>query len=103
MIELQDVYRGRERPVIHFSTRRAGDQLNVTQRTAAKAFQDLIAGGFIEVVNESSLEERKAREYLLTWMPAYAHEPTDEWRELGRINAQKLDCAGSESSRERVN
>ncbi len=78
LIELQDVW-SFDRPIIHYSARRAAEALNVSPKTAARAFTELTEAGFIVMAGESDWLNGKAREYKLTWLPTNGREPTDEW------------------------
>jgi len=77
--EFQRIYRPGRNGVLSISTRRASELLNVTEPTACNAFYGLTAHGFIKLDKEHLWQERKAREWQLTFEPCNGREPTDEW------------------------
>jgi len=79
MLELQDVWKPFE-PIVHYSARRAAKALNVSSKTAARAFHELIDHGFIECIDEAVWLNGQARTYRLTWPSNNGREPTNEWR-----------------------
>ena len=78
MLELQDVWKPSE-PVIHYSSRRAAKTLGRAAGTGALALKDLAEHGFIEIVDDASWFNGKARTYRLTWLANNGREPTNEW------------------------
>lgn len=79
MILLQDVWRPFE-PAVHYSVRRAGENLNISRNTAAKAFLELTDHGFITCVEQSDWLNGKARVYKLTWVSPNGGAPSNLWK-----------------------
>ena len=76
---LQDVYNPNEY-VVHYSTKRAEEAMQMSHPTVCKAFQELMDKGFIELIGLHDWMNGKAREWRLTWLPFNGREPTDEWQ-----------------------
>jgi hypothetical protein len=60
-------FNGTNNGTIGLGCREAAEEINVTARTASRAFDDLIDHGFIRVTTNSTFhQKRMAREWLLT-------------------------------------
>ncbi|MEJ1378786.1 MAG: hypothetical protein RPU32_12550 [Candidatus Sedimenticola sp. (ex Thyasira tokunagai)] len=63
------------------STKHAKKLLNVSEPTASKAFYELVDHGFLVLTEGELWQERRAREWRLTFEPGVNNrEPTDEWK-----------------------
>jgi hypothetical protein len=78
--ELQRVYRPNRNGQLSLSVRNAEKLVHANKDTITKAFDNLAAHGFIELVRGEYWQEGKAREWRLTFEPCSGREPTDEWR-----------------------
>jgi DNA-binding transcriptional MocR family regulator len=78
--EFQRVHRPGRNGKLVLSVRTAADLLNVSTDTASKAFHELAEHGFIDLVTGEYWQERKAREWKLTFEQMNAREPTDDWK-----------------------
>ena len=68
---------------IGFGVRQAEEEIPCSRKTARKAFDELVDGGFIVMVDESlfcSRSQSKSRTWRLTWMPCWNNRPpTNDW------------------------
>jgi len=79
--EFTHIYRPERNGALSISTKNAARQLNCNERTAIKAFQELIEHGFLMLTEGHYWQQRKAREWRLTFEPCNNREPTDEWEQ----------------------
>ncbi len=79
MLILQDVYNPNE-GVVHYSTKRAEEAMQMSHPTVCKAFHELMDKRYIELIDHHDWMNGKAREWRLTWMPFKGREPTDDWQ-----------------------
>lgn len=103
--EFQRIYRPGRNGRLSISTRNAAKLLNVTEPTAIKAFGELVTHGFLRLSEGHLWQERKAREWWLTFEPGNNNqEPTDEWRDWqpnknnSRLKKQGQDCSKNDSN-----
>ncbi len=80
--EFQRIYRPDRNGHLSISTKNAAKLLNISEPSASNAFYELAACGFIKLKNYALWQERKAREFSLTFEPMNNREPTDEWKEF---------------------
>jgi hypothetical protein len=78
--EFQRIFMPHRNGALSISTRNAMIRLNVSEPTAIKAFKNLETHGFIVLMKGQLWQQRKAREWRLTFEPCNGREPTDEWR-----------------------
>jgi DNA-binding transcriptional MocR family regulator len=78
--EFQRIYRPGRNGYLSIPTRLASEHLNVSEQTAGNAFYEAREHGFIKLREEHSWQERKAREWTLTFEPFNGREPTNDWR-----------------------
>lgn len=88
VIELQMLYApGR---IINYGCRQAGEALGMSGATGSRALNELIEGGFIELVGESNFYGRLARSFYLTWLPrANGREPLNLWQQKSTVSPVK--------------
>lgn len=67
--------------LLSISTANAAELLNVSEKTACKAFYILQDHGFIKLQLDFLWQQRKARQWRLTCMPYNGQKPTDEWKQ----------------------
>nr|CAA6811329.1 MAG: Unknown protein [uncultured Thiotrichaceae bacterium] len=79
LIEFARLYRPARNGGLSISTRKAIELLGVSKSTADRVFHELAAHGFIKLKSNESWQERKAREWAVTWEPVQKKEPTNEW------------------------
>ena len=79
LIEFARIYRPTRNGGLSISTRKAIEWLGISKNTADKVFYELAAHGFIKLKSNESWQERKAREWAVTWEPLHQKEPTNEW------------------------
>lgn len=77
--EFMHIYRPERNGTLSISTMKAAKQLNCNERTAIKAFYELVEHGFLMLTEGHYWQQRKAREWRLTFEPCNNREPTDEW------------------------
>ena len=65
---------------LSISTKNARKAINVSEETAGKAFHSLAEHGFIVLTKGELWQERKAREWRITFEECKGREPTDEWK-----------------------
>lgn len=80
LMEMHILYRPGRNGALSLSVVNAAKRLNVTQRTVRPAFHELAEHGFISLTKGEYWQERKAREWRLTFLKCNGSEPTDEWR-----------------------
>ena len=80
LTEFLIIYRPSRNGYLSISTLNAAARLNVTENTARKAFPELLDHGFLKLFNVQCWQQRKAREFAITFLPVNRSEPTDEWR-----------------------
>ena len=81
LIEFARIYRPNKNGYLSISTRQAVQWLGVSKATADKVFYELASHGFIRLIRSESWQERKAREWALTWESMNNREPTNEWKQ----------------------
>ncbi len=98
--EFQRTYRPGRNGKLSISTKHAAERINISEPTASNAFYELIDHGFIVLTKGQLWQERKAREWRLTFEPgAKNQEPTDEWMQWEpvqnktRPKKQGQDCS----------
>ena len=80
LTEFQLIYLPSLNGRLSISTRNAAQQINITEKTARKAFNDLAEHGFIELISGHSWMDKKAREWRLTFEKTNNQSATDEWQ-----------------------
>jgi len=65
---------------LSISVKRAMELLGCSKVSAINAFQSLHSHGFLRLKRGAIWQERKAREWQLTFMPVGFREPTDDWK-----------------------
>ena len=66
---------------IAYSVRQAAEDCGVKEKTASRAFDELQHAGFIDLARWYPKNERKAREWRLTFFPsANGKQPSDNWK-----------------------
>ncbi|PAU78624.1 hypothetical protein CK501_13095 [Halovibrio salipaludis] len=66
---------------IAYSVRQAAEECRVREKTASAAFDELQDAGFIDLAMVYPRNERKAREWRLTFFPSpNGKQPTDDWK-----------------------
>lgn len=80
LLEFQRIYLPSRNGVLSISTRNAAQRLNVSEDTACKAFYGLVSHGLLVLMEGHYWQQRKAREWRLTFEPCNNREPTDEWK-----------------------
>lgn len=75
-------YNGENNGQIPLSTREAAQLCNISNDTAANAFNALIEAGFIKIgaYSDFRLKTRKSRRWILTHERLDDKPPTNEWR-----------------------
>ncbi len=76
---------------IFLSTRRAAMLINVNKDTACRAFRKLEACGFIKLIKGALWQERKAREWRLTFESYNDREPTNDWKAISTSDPKSRD------------
>lgn len=79
--EFMHLYRPDRNGTLSISTKNAAKRLNCAEKTAMKAFPELVEHGFLALTEGHYWQQRKAREWRLTFEPCHGREPTDEWKE----------------------
>ena len=77
--EFIHIYRPERNGTLSISVKNAAKRLNCNERTAIKAFRELMTHGFIVLIEGHYWQQRKAREWRLTFEPCNGREPTDDW------------------------
>jgi len=103
-LKLMAIYNGGNNGAIALSVRDAAKALNVDVKTARKAFDGLVAHGFIKVAKNSSFncKQRKAREFELTAFERDGKKASKEfmsWQIQKTVGARPSN-SGSTSHRE---
>lgn len=80
LTEFQNIHYNGRNGHLSISVENAAHRLNVTQKTARAPFHELAEHGFIALTKGEYWQERKAREWRLTFYGCNGREPTDEWR-----------------------
>jgi hypothetical protein len=80
LIEFQNIWTERRNGYLSISHRNAMRLLNCTSDTVTKAFEELERKRFLIRWDESSYQNRKAREYKISFQPFNGREPLHEWR-----------------------
>lgn len=102
--EFQRIYRAGRNGRLSISTKRAAELIKISEPTATRTFYELIDHGFIVLTKGQLWQERKAREWRLTFEPgATGQEPTDEWRtwtpdKKSRPKKQGQNCSKNRGS-----
>ena len=93
------MYRPNRNGQLSLSVRNAEKLVHANKDTVSKAFDNLAANGFIELVRGEYWQEGKAREWRLTFEPCSGREPTDEWRawQPGKIIFSTPKCKKTRS------
>lgn len=78
--EFQNVHQPGRNGYLSISVMSAAKRLSVDPKTARKPFHELAEHGFIALTKGEYWQERKAREWRLTFYGCNGKEPTDEWR-----------------------
>jgi DNA-binding transcriptional MocR family regulator len=79
--EFQRIFRHGRNGELRISTRRASELLGVSEPTASNAFHELASHGFLVLTNDERWQERKTREWRLTFEHSNnGSAPTDEWK-----------------------
>lgn len=84
-VELQTHWRNDK--FVDYGVREAAEKLCCTEKTARKAFDELVERGFIVCEEYAYFNSRygsKTRSWRLTWMPYNSKEPTSDWEEWQR-------------------
>lgn len=106
--EFQRIYHPNHNGKLSISTRKAKELLGVSEPTAGQAFYELASCGFIALTRNELWQERKARQWRLTFEPSAGHQPTDEWMRWdplapysvpGRCNKSRRKKQGQNCSR----
>lgn len=80
LFEFQNVHQPGRNGYLSLSVSNAAARLGVDPKTARKPFHELAEHGFIALTRGEYWQERKAREWRLTFYGCNNKEPTDEWR-----------------------
>jgi len=80
LFEFQNVHQPGRNGYLSISVSNAAERLGVDPKTARKPFHELAEHGFIALMRGEYWQERKAREWRLTFYACHGKEPTDEWR-----------------------
>lgn len=68
---------------VGFGIRQAEVEIPCSRALAIRAFRELVAGGFIKLIDESlfcSRTQSKTRTWRLTWLPCWRNRaPTNDW------------------------
>lgn len=83
--EFQRIYRPSRNGKLSISTKDAAELLGVAESTASRAFHSLVSHGFLKLVKGELWQQRKAREYRLTFEPHEGREPTDDWAKWKKL------------------
>ncbi|TVO78451.1 hypothetical protein [Sedimenticola selenatireducens] len=79
--EFQRIYRPARNGTLSISLKRAQTLINAGETAVMEAFKQLVANGFIVLTHGELWQQRKAREWRLTFEPyANGREPSDEWK-----------------------
>jgi len=79
--EFQRKYRPGRQGRLSISVKNAAELVGVTKSTISKAFYELESHGFIKLTRGELWQQRKAREWRLTYeITADWKQPTDEWQ-----------------------
>ncbi|MBU2955074.1 hypothetical protein [Marinobacter sp. F3R08] len=81
LLEFQHIYRPGRNGRLSISVQRAMERLGCAKQTAQDAFRELTEHGFIKLNHGELWQERKAREWILTFEPINNKEPSDKWQE----------------------
>jgi hypothetical protein len=81
--EFQNVHQPGRNGYLSISVLNAAKRLGVDPKTARKPFHELAEHGFITLTKGEYWQERKAREWRLTFYGCNGKEATDEWRFWG--------------------
>lgn len=80
LIEFANLYRPSRNGRLSISVRNAATLIRCNKTTAEKAFHELASHGFIRVTNMDQWQDKKAREWAVTWQSVGNREPTNEWK-----------------------
>ncbi len=80
LTEFQNVFYPGRNGALSISVANAAERLGVDPKTARKPFHELAEHGFIALTKGEYWQERKAREWRLTFYGCHGKEATDEWR-----------------------
>ena len=80
LFEFQNVHQPDRNGYLSISVANAARRLGVDPKTARKPFHELAEHGFIALTRGEYWQERKAREWRLTFYGCHGKEATDEWR-----------------------
>lgn len=103
-IEVKRRYNGKNNGLISFSSREAGEALNASHQTGARALSELQQHGFIEVTEDSTFQRKVklAREYRLTEKrddrPGLEAPPTKEFIRWRPVENQNVSSMGDRHS-----
>lgn len=81
LMEFLAIYTPTRNGRLSISVQRAMDRLGCAKQTAQEAFRELTEHGFIKLNHGEMWQERKAREWILTFEPLNNKEPSDKWQE----------------------
>lgn len=71
---------------LSLSTANAAKLLKSDEKTVMRAFKDLESHGFIVLIKGQMWQQRKAREWRITYLPYKDQKPTDEWKSWKNTN-----------------
>ena len=80
LLELRCRYNGGNNGEVFLSYQEAADLLGMSKSTAARAFTDLQAKGFLRLAKPGHFYGRKAAEWILTDCPYKGHLATRDWQ-----------------------
>ena len=80
LVELRCRFNGGNNGKVFLSYQEASDKLGMSKSTAARAFAELKAKGFIRVARPGHFYGRRAAEWILTDCPHAGHPATRDWQ-----------------------
>ena len=81
LLEFQHIYRPGRNGRLSLSVKRAMEWLGCAQESARGAVVVLTDHGFMKLFLHEMWQERRAREWILTFEPLNNKEPSDKWQE----------------------
>lgn len=89
LVEIRCRYNGSNNGRIFLSYQEAATLLGLSKSTVKRAFDELVAKGFLRKRKEGQWYGRQAAEYIITDKPFDGQNATNDWQQWRRANAAK--------------